>query len=564
MNLFDLFAKITLDTSDYNDGVANVMSRAEALTKTLNNAGQSTDTMANKITNLSDKYNNTQSEIKSLTEEISKSSSETNIASTQSQDLTNKLETTAQEASNLKQEMSALSKSTNDVSNTSENAGDSVKKFSSNASDAQKKSQGFGDAVSSLANKLGFDLPEGLVKSLNSMGNLSTKILAVVAAATSATAAIVKLEKALISMTKTASTQARQLINLSSAIGMTTTQAQEWDYVLQSVGSSLEEAQGDLSMFQERMLEATTGEGEAAEMFSKLGVAVSDATGKLRPAGDVLREVVDQLSNMTNVTDRNATSSILLGGTGERLTAIYDQQAGALDELINKKRENGIVSEEELALLAETDTALRDLSNTSDTVKTKLASQFAPAMTNATEKLGEFISGLGEKLEQTGIVDAVGNILIAATGLLEPLGILVSTILPALKPLLDAVAPALALLADTATVITGILTLSPSTIARGLGFDRQSAQANLYYGNQGYSFNTTTGQWYDPNVKTYDELYADYESDVLSGRYAGTFDAWRQSGGDTYNITIDAKNVQEFNDIVNIAKNQRRLGRMYT
>lgn len=564
MNLFDLFAKITLDTSDYNDGVVNVMSRAEALTKTLNNAGQSTDTMANKITNLSDKYNNAQHEIKSLTEEISKSSSETNIASTQSQDLTNKLETTTQEASNLKQEMSALSKSTNDVSNTSENAGDSVKKFSSNASDAQKKSQGFGDAVSSLANKLGFDLPEGLVKSLNSMGNLSTKILAVVAAATSATAAIVKLEKALISMTKTASTQARQLINLSSAIGMTTTQAQEWDYVLQSVGSSLEEAQGDLSMFQERMLEATTGEGEAAEMFSKLGVAVSDTTGKLRPAGDVLREVVDQLSDMTNVTDRNATSSILLGGTGERLTAIYDQQAGTLDELINKKRENGIVSEEELALLAETDTALRDLSNTSDTVKTKLASQFAPAMTNATEKLGEFISGLGEKLEQTGIVDAVGNILIASTGLLEPLGILVSTILPALKPLLDAIAPALALLADTATVITGVLTFDWDAIKRGLGIGGQSAQANLYNANRGYSFNTTTGQWYDPNVKTYDELYADYESDVLSGRYAGTFDAWRQSGGDTYNITIDAKNVQEFNDIVNIAKNQRRLGRMYT
>lgn len=35
-----------------------------------------------------------------------------------------------------------------------------------------------------------------------------------------------------------------------------------------------------------------------------------------------------------------------------------------------------------------------------------------------------------------------------------------------------------------------------------------------------------------------------------------------RSGGDTYNITIDAKNVREFNDIVRIAKSARQNGRM--
>ena len=34
------------------------------------------------------------------------------------------------------------------------------------------------------------------------------------------------------------------------------------------------------------------------------------------------------------------------------------------------------------------------------------------------------------------------------------------------------------------------------------------------------------------------------------------------SGGDTYYISIDAKSVQEFNDIVRIAKNQRQMYRM--
>ena len=33
-------------------------------------------------------------------------------------------------------------------------------------------------------------------------------------------------------------------------------------------------------------------------------------------------------------------------------------------------------------------------------------------------------------------------------------------------------------------------------------------------------------------------------------------------GGDTYNITIDAKSVREFNDIVRIARSARQNGRM--
>lgn len=35
-------------------------------------------------------------------------------------------------------------------------------------------------------------------------------------------------------------------------------------------------------------------------------------------------------------------------------------------------------------------------------------------------------------------------------------------------------------------------------------------------------------------------------------------------GGDTFNITIDAKNVKEFNDIIDAVKNARRIGRMVT
>ena len=38
--------------------------------------------------------------------------------------------------------------------------------------------------------------------------------------------------------------------------------------------------------------------------------------------------------------------------------------------------------------------------------------------------------------------------------------------------------------------------------------------------------------------------------------------ASRSLGGDTYYITIDAKSIREFEDIVRIAQNSRRMRRM--
>ena len=160
----------------------------------------------------------------------------------------------------------------------------------------------------------------------------------------------------------------------------------------------------------------------------------------------------------------------------------------------------------------------------------------------------------------TGIVDSMGNILIAAASLLEPLGVLADVILPKLAPILNMIAYPLALLADTATVITGIATFDWDTIRKGLGLDPNSAQAQLHYRGQGFEYDYSTGTWYDPNVRPFDDSdYWSYSNTPTS--YSPS--SYSYSGGDIYNITIDAKNVREFNDVVEIMKNQRRLGRMY-
>lgn len=68
-----------------------------------------------------------------------------------------------------------------------------------------------------------------------------------------------------------------------------------------------------------------------------------------------------------------------------------------------------------------------------------------------------------------------------------------------------------------------------------------------------------------PSVQRDIEKSLDFSGRRLTASvYASAASGYNAGGGDTYNVTIDAASVREFSDIVKLAQNQRRLGRMVT
>lgn len=463
--------------------------------------------------------------------------------------------------------------------------------------------KGLSDVVADLGNKFGINLPQGITKSLNSLGSLSAGMVAAAGAAAAVVAALVAVEKQLISLTKEQAAAASQTLDLASTVNMSVEAVQEWDYIFKSVGSSIEEAQGDLSALQEKMRDAEDETSEAGKLFAELGVNVQNADGSLRAVDEVMYDVVTSLQSMEDNTRRNAISSELLSTTGERLAAVYDMQAGSLDSLIEEKRQNGVATEEEIRKLDEVDQAMMRLNDTTDAAKTKIAAQFAPALTEVTNNLIGFIQKAGQSLSDSGIVESFGSILVTVTKLLDPLAVIIDAVLPALNPLLKTVGFALALIADTLTVIVGLVkgitTMDWSLFKQGLGLDPNNPSATQAF---------LSGDSAKMSTNTYDVSAGGYVGNgsglgpgwrdengnwvsAIAGNASGT-DNWRggwtwvgengpelvnlprtsqilsaqesrlQAGNTIYNITIDAKNVKEFNDIVAIAQNQRRIGRM--
>lgn len=491
---------------------------------------------------------------------------------------------------------------------------EAIEHFGDTTEESSEKTAGLGEVIQTLADKAGVKLPQGLTKAADKLGSMNTAALGVAAGIGAAIAAIVKIEQALIDMTKEAAEAAKQLELLSSSTNLSIESAQEWDYVLQNVGSSLEEAQGDLSALQEKMMEAAKGEGEAAELFSQLGINVMDTSGKLKDTDTVLRELVAAMQMMDDETERNAISSALLSTTGEKLTALYDMEAGAVDELIDKKRELGVASEAEVKELAKVSEAMLQLEQATDAAKTKVSAEFAPFLTSALEDIQSLVIDLGQALTDSGVVTSFGSMLSSVTSLLSSLGTVAGPVLKAFNELLQPIARVMALIADAANVLASAFTGDWEGVKTALGFNMGKGMLSnlqkLEYADAlkstsynsalgGWSGNATVNandyveemRWIDPSAEP---VISTDDWTKLKGVYIGNStgtDNWRGGwtwvgengpelmrlpqgsqimtaqesrgyGGDIYNITIDAKSVKEFEDIIRIVQNQRRLRRM--
>lgn len=434
---------------------------------------------------------------------------------------------------------------------------------------------GFGDVLDNIAGKLGINLPDGIGKTLNGMGSLSTKMTAIIGVSAAVVTAIVAIEKALIEMTLAQAEAARETENMAQVMGMTTTEYQEWDYILKSVGYSAEQAQGDLSMLAERAMDAAEGVGEGAELFNKLGINVEKSHGVLKSQSELFTEVVDKLSKMTDETERNAIASALLNTTGERLVPILNAASGELETMRQRAHELGVV-------LAEEDvTALSDLSKTAgefqaagEGLQKMIAGKMSPALENLLEKGTDVVVGLTDALENSGIIEVFAALLdfVAASGVsFEILFDIVGDGASSLQGLVVA----LALVSDALSLIVNLVALIIEGV-RQLGklltgeattknLEKYANNLNRIFSSQGATAQAISrigsnagGTPFWRGGLTWVGEYGPELVNLPRGAQVYSHEqSVQMMGGDTYNVSISAGSIKEFADIVRIAQNER-------
>lgn len=398
--------------------------------------------------------------------------------------------------------------------------------------DSSKEMGNLGDVVNGLTSKLGIQLPDGMKSSMNAMGSLDASSLALAGGFAAVATAIVKAEKALISMTKEAASNADDLLTLDSVTGMTTDSVQELNYMADLTDVSMDRIKDSLKETTNKMQEAATGTGTAYEAYQKLGVEITNADGSMRSAQDVFYDTIDALGDMKNQTERDALAMDLMSESAQELNPMIELGSGKLREYAQEAHDMGYVLDNDaLKSLQAVDDAYSRLQNTQEGVKNQLSAEFAPYLEEFYGDLTSGIKTIGSTLQQSGLVDAFGMLLETAGDIIAPMDTLSNDKVPALTRALRPLAELMAAIADAGDFVSGLLSLDFNKMGTALGLNYGKGQmsnvqklntkwmqqdTNRATAANGYGsyFDTDTGKAYG-NMEAY--ANAQYEALVRAG-----------------------------------------------
>ena len=476
--------------------------------------------------------------------------------------------------------------------------------------DSGKEMGNLGDVVNGLTSKFGIQLPDSMKSSVNAMGSLDTSALALAGGFAAVATAIVKAEKALISMTKEAASNADDLLTLASVTGMTTDSVQELNYMADLTDVSLDRIKDSLKETTNKMQEAATGTGDAYEAYKRLKVEITNTDGSLRSAQDVFYDTIDALGEIKNQTERDALAMDLMSESAQELNPLIDLGGEKMRAYAQEAHDMGYVLDKDaLKSLQAVDDAYSRLQKTQEGVKNQLSAEFAPYLEEFYGDVTTMVKDGGKAIKDSGIVDAFGMLLETVGDILNPMSDLSNNRVPALTKALQPLAKVMALMADAAELLKGVINFGTGHISEGwgqmkhaLGFGYSSGNGNNYQ-NLLDSYNEQQwGQSASDLSKAYEEAVARGDSSTLGitedewrrrylgGNASGT-DNWlggftrvnengperiylpsgsriqtasetRYTSGDTYNTTVYVDHVEDLDTILRIAKNARITTRM--
>lgn len=476
--------------------------------------------------------------------------------------------------------------------------------------DVEETGQGLGTMLDRLGGKFGVTLPENIKTTLNGFGSFSTGSVAAVAAVSGAVVGLEKTYKKLIDMTTEAAANADNILTLAQMTGLDTDTIQEMQYAAELIDVSFDTIRGSLVKLKNNMQDARDGNDKLQEAFRALGVQVTEADGSLRSAENVFYGAIDALGQIENAAERDTLAYDLFGKKAEELNPLIIQGSERMRELADEAENVGyVMSGEVLDALGAVDDAYQRMQRTQEGLTQQISGQMAPAVTNFYETWTELMAKSGKALTDSRIIQGLGEILTGSTSLLDPLSALLGIIpglegeLHPLYTILHSIAGVLAWISDAGNAAIGLLTGFTASgrerfnTALGLNarygqysnMQRWSGQAQQWedwrgssysgYSGQNYGYDASTGQYYDKATGNY--IYnaagnlsfaggrtwvgenGPEEVELPAGtRIYNAQETEQRAGGDVFIFNLEAKNIRELNQLVEMARAARVEGRM--
>lgn len=238
--------------------------------------------------------------------------------------------------------------------------------------------------VDELVTLLSFKTSPGTEKAIKSIKDgISTLKSEVTKWAAAATAAGAATSAFLLS----ASDKAIELQKLSQSTNLSTDSLQQWQYAAEAVGASSAAVTSDLESLLKTMSSPIPGELNMELMM--LGVSVHNASGQLRGADEVLKDVGDKLNKMSSA--RAVQWAERVGISNDTLMLLKQGRQG-LSELFEEAQLVGaIIPEDAINRGSELSKSIKTLKTVFQALGNSIALSFAPNLKKVVDNFKQFL-----------------------------------------------------------------------------------------------------------------------------------------------------------------------------
>ena len=291
-------------------------------------------------------------------------------------------------------------------------------------------------------------------------GALKGATAAVGAAMTAVTGAAVAAGKAFIDTANSVSSAGDAIGDNAAKMGISTQAYQEWDFVLQRAGSSIDSMKTSMKTLANAAV-------NGSEAFEALGISQEQLASMSQE--EIFGATVTALQSVEDETTRTALASKLLGKGALELGGVFNMTTEELEATKQEMYDLGVYMDEDM--IAASDNYQDTMLNMQDSVKglkNSMVKDFLPGITSVMDGLSKVFSGNGGTEEiQEGLQNVINNITKLSPQFFSLAETLIMSLISGFAPMLpQLVSSVFSVIVQAITTITTMIPqMMPSIIA---------------------------------------------------------------------------------------------------
>lgn len=177
-----------------------------------------------------------------------------------------------------------------------------------------------------------------------------------------------------------------KLDEAAERVGISVEELSALNFAGKMSGLEFEDMTTALTKLSVKMQEAAAGSKEAGALFADVGVKVKDASGKIKPAEQVLKEIAERFAGFEDGAAKTALAVDLFGKSGAKLVPLLNGGAAGLEAMRKEAESLGAVIDSKLAKqAAEFNDNMDKLSVLSGAAAKMMAAQLLPSLNDTAE-----------------------------------------------------------------------------------------------------------------------------------------------------------------------------------